>query len=139
VPVWPAQAIWQRAGDDITLMAGQATLKNPTKGVSSDELYTFMRTNGQGEVVSSGVLAPVSQASFKAYLAFLKKEQDSWERDHSGDSAAMLAFNEGPVKHSRVRSVPLPRVFEMRGTRSSQLPTVNPDFVPGFDKAPRLP
>jgi len=122
VPVWGTEIIWQRDGDDFTLIAGKVFLKNPKEKPTAEEIVTVMRFNAEGVVDSRGILFPVAETTWNEYLSYLRNQKNEWRRDREADELASKTFFDGPIKESRLRELAQADVFKRRGVMVSNLP-----------------
>ena len=138
VPIWGVESVWQKDGDDLTLMGGKILLKNPTKRPDEEELVLVLRMDGDGgnssNVNPRGVLWPVGQQTWDDYLSWLKGDADEWGRDYIGDRLAMQDFFSGAIRNSRIRRSSLDRVYSLRDLQTAPLPNVEEGFLPAFEK-----
>ena len=133
MPVWVKDGIWTRDGDQFTLVAGLVSFRNPRDGdLVMNELVYVMRFDQTRVVNHRGILFPVSKMTFESFLEYQRNQTEEWTRDLVGDAAAEALFYEGPMTKSRLRKIPINKVWTLRDVQPTTLPTVPHGFVPDF-------
>ncbi len=140
LPVWGLKAVWIKTDDkDYTLMAGKVGLKNPSRGLTSEEIYTVIRYDQSSSVNYLGLLFPTSETTFNSYLSYLLSENDSWKKaTEEEDVQAAKDYFDGPVKLSKKNKVSLEEGFRQRKTQVRYVPSVPKGFTPAVDALPTL-
>lgn len=140
VPVWGYEVIWVGSSEDPTIMAGRVVFMNPNTGPKTADLVTMARLDSEGVVNTRGVLFPVSDKTWTAYLDHMKGKANVWQRDLLGDAAAFKEFKKESASKAwrRHARLDLATVYARRDTPVAPLPKIRPGFLPAFDAVPPL-
>lgn len=139
LPVWGLKSVWVKTEDKgYTLMAGKIGFKNPSRGLTGEEIYTVIRYDQSSSVNYLGLLFPTSEETFNSYLSYLLSESDGWEKaSEEVDAQVTKDYFDGPIKLSK-KKMSLEKGFLLRKTQAQKVSSVPKGFTPAVDALPTL-